>query len=514
MAGGEGCVAVRRSAAVSPVLPGRHEARIVVLLCALAALRVFLFSAAFPFFNNVDEQAHFDLVRKYARGHLPAGIEPLDSDAVRSMILYGSQEYLVPAGRFPGGAIPPPVWSLPFDRIRTAFESRVSQGTKDANLESTQPPLYYAVAGLWHRLGWSLGLRGGQILYWIRFMNVMVCALLVWLAHLFARALFPADGFLRLGMPLLVAFLPQDAFYSVNNDVLVPLAGGAALLALLVLARGGAKGHAFHAVAGLLVAAAVLVKLSSVPIVLIAVVTALMITCRAGAGERRPAAGRSAVLLLAAGAPLAVWGARNLLTLGDVTGSAGKAKLLGWSLKPLGTLLDHPLFTPGGIATFWQETMTSFWRGEFTWGLERIASQGWDLLYGISSFVLPAAAVTALVFRGRSARSDERVVHWLGLATLLLSLLFLAGLSVVFDFGGCFYPSRAHPFLTSGRLALAALLPFVALYLSGLEVLLPGRRSAALRWALLIAMVTWMTASEAALSRSAFQSAYNWFHLS
>jgi hypothetical protein len=474
---------------------------------------VFLFSAAFPFFNNVDEPAHVDLVHKYARGHVPAGDEHLDTDTVRDVLLYGSQEYLMSAGQFPDGAFPPPVWSLPFERIRDSFESRVSEGVKDVNPQYTQPPLYYAAAGLWYRLGWTLGLRGGRTLYWIRFMNVIVCALLVWLAHLFARVLFPADSFLRLGMPLLVAFLPQDAFYSVNNDVLLPLAGGAALLALLVLARGDAKGYAFHAVAGLLVAATVLVKLSSVPIVIIAVVTVVMITRRAGAGERRAAAGRSAVLLFAAGAPLAAWGVRNLMVFGDVTGSAGKAKLLGWTLKPLGALFDHPLFTPGGIATFWQETMTSFWRGEFTWGLERIASSGWDSFYGISSFVLPAAAVVALVLRERSARSEERVVHGLGLAMFLLSLLFLAGLSVAFDFGGCFSPSREHPFLTSGRLALAALLPFVALYLSGLQVLLPGQRRAALRWALLIVMVTWMTTSEAALSRSAFHSAYNWFHL-
>jgi hypothetical protein len=405
------------------------------------------------------------------------------------------------------------VWSLPFDRIRVAFESRVSQIAKGVNHESTQPPLYYAVAGLWYRLGETLGLRGGQVLYWLRFMNVIVCALLVWLAHLFARVLFPGDGFLRLGMPLLVAFFPQDAFYSVNNDVLLPLAGGAALLALLVLARGEAKGYVFHVCAGLLVAAAVLVKLSSGPIVLIAVATAVMITRRTGAAERREAIGRSAALLLAVGAPLAVWGTRNILVLGDATGSGAKAKLLGWSPKPLGALFDHPLLTPGGIATFWQETMASLWRGEFTWGLERIASRGCDLLYSISSFVLPAAAVVALVLRRRPARSDERVVQWLGLAMLLLSLLFLAGLSVAFDFGECFYPSRAHPFLTSGRLALASLLPFVALYLSGLEVLLPGQRSAALRWALLIGVVVWMTASEAWLARAALHSAYNWFRL-
>ena len=82
-------------------MPWRHEARVVVLLCALAALRVFLFSAAFPFFNNVDEPAHVDLVHKYARGHVPAGDERLDSDTVRDVLLYGSQEYLVSAGSSP-----------------------------------------------------------------------------------------------------------------------------------------------------------------------------------------------------------------------------------------------------------------------------------------------------------------------------------------------------------------------------------------------------------------------------
>jgi hypothetical protein len=498
---------------MNPAAPGGRDKWIVVLLCALAALRVFLFSAGFPFFNNVDEQSHFDLVHKYARGHVPAGYEHMDPDAARDMLLYGSPEYFTPAERFPGGAVPPPVWSLPFDRIRIAFESRVSQIAKGVNHESTQPPLYYAVAGLWYRLGWTLGLRGGQALYWIRFMNVIVCALLVWLAHLFARVLFPADGFLRLGMPLLGAFLPQDVFYSVNNDVLLPLVGGAALLALLVLARGEAKGYAFHAVAGLLVAAAVLVKLSSAPVVLIAVVMVVMIACRAGAGERRAAAGRSAALLLAAAAPLAVWALRNMIVLGDVTGSAAKVRLLGWSLKPLGALFDHPLFTPGGIATFWQETMTSFWRGEFVWGFERIASRGWDLFYSVSSLVLPAAAVVALVIRGRRRPGSEQVVLWLSLAMFLLSLLFLAGLSVAYDFGACFYPSRAHPFLTSGRLALAALLPFVALYLSGLEVLLPGRRSAALRWVVLIGLVALMTVSEIGLSQGALHSGYNWFRL-
>jgi len=49
----------------------QHERMLILLFCAIAAVRVFTLSAAFPFFNNVDEQAHVDLVMKYARGHVP-----------------------------------------------------------------------------------------------------------------------------------------------------------------------------------------------------------------------------------------------------------------------------------------------------------------------------------------------------------------------------------------------------------------------------------------------------------
>ena len=49
----------------------RWERAAVLALCVVGAARVFLFSAAFPFFNNVDESPHFDLVHKYSRGHVP-----------------------------------------------------------------------------------------------------------------------------------------------------------------------------------------------------------------------------------------------------------------------------------------------------------------------------------------------------------------------------------------------------------------------------------------------------------
>ena len=65
----------------------RYERLIIAGLCLAAAIRVFAFSAAFPFFNNVDELAHFDLVFKYSRGHLPASpLEKYDPEAAEIII--------------------------------------------------------------------------------------------------------------------------------------------------------------------------------------------------------------------------------------------------------------------------------------------------------------------------------------------------------------------------------------------------------------------------------------------
>jgi len=58
-----------------------YERKLILLLCAIGALRVFIFSAAFPFFNNVDEQAHVDLVMKYARGHVPRDLGQYSSES-------------------------------------------------------------------------------------------------------------------------------------------------------------------------------------------------------------------------------------------------------------------------------------------------------------------------------------------------------------------------------------------------------------------------------------------------
>src|SRR5438876_8813069 len=80
-------------------------------LCLLTAIRVFVFAAAFPFFNNVDEQAHVDLVVKYSHAKPPRDIEPFASEAALYFAVYSTPEYFVTPEQ-DGGQYPPPNWLI------------------------------------------------------------------------------------------------------------------------------------------------------------------------------------------------------------------------------------------------------------------------------------------------------------------------------------------------------------------------------------------------------------------
>ena len=84
------------------------ERKTITVLCLIAALRVFVFSAGFPFFNNVDEDAHFDLVLKYSQRHLPRSLETVSADAAQFMGLFGTTEYFAPRPRKDLPGLPAP----------------------------------------------------------------------------------------------------------------------------------------------------------------------------------------------------------------------------------------------------------------------------------------------------------------------------------------------------------------------------------------------------------------------
>src|ERR1700722_19302902 len=146
--------------------PELNEHKWVWLLCLLAAVHVFVFSAAFPFFNNVDEQAHFDLAVKYSQVEPPRSFGFLSAESLQYIAIFTSQEFLTSETNSP-----PPIWLLPPDRIAPVLQYREA-GWENINHEASQPPLYYSLAALWWRLENLCGLDGARALYGLRFLNI------------------------------------------------------------------------------------------------------------------------------------------------------------------------------------------------------------------------------------------------------------------------------------------------------------------------------------------------------
>src|SRR5215831_19737581 len=258
----------------------RNEHLLISLLCVAAALRVFIFSAAFPFFSNIDEDLHFDLIMQYSDVQIPRSFDRLKEETVNWIVPYASPEFLFSPERFPYQKFPAPLWKEPWSKVESEIAATRSEWSSEINFQSSQPPLYYALASAWWWIGKHIGFAGLQSLYWLRFLNVPLVAVMVWLGYIVSGAIAPERMDLRIGVPLLLAFIPQHVFYAMNNDVLSPLCFGALFLCILQWLRTNAPSFLLGALTGLAVVATCLTKLSNLPLVAVAlaVIVARIIT--------------------------------------------------------------------------------------------------------------------------------------------------------------------------------------------------------------------------------------------
>ena len=88
----------------------------------------------------------------------------------------------------------------------------------------------------------------------------------------------------------------------------------------------------------------------------------------------------------------------------------------------------------------------------------------------------------------------------------------LAVLSISFDFGTCPYPSREHPYFTSGRLLNAAAVPFFLLFVYAIDRFGSWTKQQWLRWTVLGATVLILVVSQLQVNAPVFSSRYNFFH--
>jgi hypothetical protein len=492
----------------------RYERKLILLLCAIAAVRVFIFSAAFPFFNNVDEQAHVDLVMKYARGHVPRDLGQYSSESAYYISLYGTPEFFMAPQQFETNDFPPPNWMLPAEQRDDVAKRNSGWWRSNQNHESGEPPLYYTIAGLWLNLGRVFGITGGWLLYWVRFLNLFVAAALVWVGFVAAKLVFPDRQFMRLSVPLLLAIWPQTAFYSIQSDVLSPLCFGIAFIGLVKLLQAELPSVPLAIWTGLALAGTCLVKTANLPLLGVAMLALIFKVGHLARTRRLTAAvGSLSALVLSTALPIALWFAWNYHAFGDLTATGSKIEFLGWTRKPLGNWWPHPIFTLHGLNQFWPELMASFWRGEFIWHGQRLASAATDAFYWISSTLAIGLTATSLLSRHGNLNRHQREDLWLALLSFAVLVLFIALLSIGFDFGPCVYPSNEHPYFTSGRLLSAAAVPFFLFYSQALDCLFSRIPRMWMRIILFAGIVLFIMVSQAVVNWQAFSSRYGFFHL-
>src|SRR5438552_3257766 len=95
------------------------ERVLILLLCVTAALRVFILSAAFPFFSNIDEDLHFDLITQYSHAQVPRSFDRLKEETLNWIVPYASPEFMFPPEQFSDGKFPAPLWKEPWSKVGT-----------------------------------------------------------------------------------------------------------------------------------------------------------------------------------------------------------------------------------------------------------------------------------------------------------------------------------------------------------------------------------------------------------
>jgi len=133
-----------------------------------------------------------------------------------------------------------------------------------------------------------------------------------------------------------------------------------------------------------------------------------------------------------------------------------------------------------------------------------------DIFYWMSSLIF---IVWSLIKIRRGTNSLQQSMTWFAFLCFISLVLLLVLLSLSFDFGNCIYPSRIYPYFVSGRLISAAMIPFLLLYVKGLNHAFSWIKNENHRIVVLIIIVLFITVTELEFKWNVFSSNYNFFHL-
>jgi hypothetical protein len=311
-------------------------------------------------------------------------------------------------------------------------------------------------------------------------------------------------------VPLILALMPQTAFYAISNDPLSALCFGALFICVLKWLRPPAPSAQLGAVTGLAFAATHLAKVTNFPLLIVAAVVLVFAAVKSFRNGQRV---WPAVLAFSgcAAPPILGWMIWCKLHFGDLTGAKLNRDHFALTIKPFAEWWQHPIFSPHGVWTYLSGQLSTFWQGEFSWDNHPLILPWSMAVYTVLLLGLLACALPGLFSRVNPDSSQRRALG-LSLVCFTVILGFFAFLSVVYNFDQCPNPSREYPYFHQGRLMLGALIPFLLLMVYGLDRLLNcfGNK---MKFLVLGGMVLVMLGSEIATDWPVFFSQYNWFHL-
>ncbi len=485
------------------------EQKFILMLCFLSMLKVFMFSAAFPLFGPVDEIHHIDTVIKHAKGYAPYSQEDVSMDGwVSAMdMFYSSREWYRNV----------PKENVPLYRSMNDPQFDYVNIKSMANREIHSPPVYYFIAGQWYNLGNIMGIKDGKLLYWIRFLNVAVMGALVWLSYRYCNYFFDKDINYRLGVPMMLATFPNDVFYFITSDVFSPLF---CLLTLHMLYKGYVQNQSalFYYMTGLMAATSMLVKLTNIVVIVFLVLfIGVVIFCKQANNDARKRRKNLIITLCSAFFPLALWMGWNLYALGDFTGDSYKIQVLGWSRKPFSTWINHPLFSWDGVGDTFnnlKELIHTFWRGEVNgWHGKSIITPFGEWFYLGTTVLFMSAGIGRLASNRKDITEKSSYSMFSGAIILFLYVGLLLFLSIQFDFGSSMAPSSGNPYFNKGRLIIGGLVPFLIIYISGLDYILKKLKLKIPTLGAVGCICLITLALPIASYWELFKSEWNWFHL-
>lgn len=317
------------------------------------------------------------------------------------------------------------------------------------NYEAHQPPVYYLVASPVYLLGRLGGERSAVVA--VRALSVLIGAVSVLLIWRLAALAFGGQTAAATAATCVGALWPARviACSSVSNDALAELAGLGALVAMCALLDKVSVRGAL--VAGLGVGLAMLVKSSTLPLVVVGLVAVCVGAQRAGWSAKQCAMGMvvflSGVLIL-----WGPWGARNTLLYGDPLAARAFAEVFRQDRATPEFFLQRGLTGAQYYELVVLNTALSFW-GVF--GQANLWLPAWYYVLAGAWWAAGFGLVLAKAIARPQSESARAVWGVLVLHLVLTAALFLR-------FNAVFYQAQARYFLpASAGIGLVMAWPWV-----------------------------------------------------